>query len=376
MKSLKDWCIENKNKDILKEFVEICNEIDFDNTIKYTPKNIEYNSNKLAIWECQTCKRRRYLRVRDRISQSTLECSYCNETKKVLDRVNNKGTKKEKNDLLKLLKTSIPEQAIFIYISELFPDSVRGKKFKWLGHSEFDIFIPSIKLAIEYDGINWHKDKETEDKKKNKLAQENKITLFRIREKGLPKISSTDYIYRNVKDYSNINYAINATIKFINENYHKNIKYIENFDFNSCQKIIGNEMKDQKVKNSICGKWPEINEYWDYDKNGNIKPEDITISSKIELYAECPFCHEVVKFRANHSYKLRGKESFAPHFCDKRNSYCLEYLKEHYKKYHNTDVQGDSLQEREVRDWKNHIKYAAGFDIELQNELQKINIKI
>lgn len=374
--TLKEWCIENNREDILKEFIEVCNEIDFDNTIKYNSNNIEYNSNKLAIWQCQVCKRRRYLSVKERISQFSLECSYCNEKIKVLNRARNKGTEKEKDDLIKLLKTSTPEQAIYIYISKLFPDSIRGKKFKWLGHSEFDIFIPSIKLAIEYDGINWHRDKEIEDKRKSKLAQEHKISLFRIREKGLPIISSTDYIYRNEKDYSNIDSAINATIQFINENYHKNIKYIENFDFKSCQKLIHNEMKSQKVKNSICGKWPEIDKYWDYEKNGDIKPEDITISSKILLYAKCPFCHKEVEFRANPSYKYRGQESFAPHFCDERNLYCLKYLKEHYKKYHNTDIQGDSLQQREVRDWKKNIKYVATPNIELQKELKKINIKV
>jgi len=374
--TLKDWCIENNKKDILKEFVDICNEIDFDNTIKYTPEKIEYNSNKWAIWECQICKRRRYLKVKERISQSTLECSYCNEIKKVLNVVRNKGTKKEKNDLLKTLKTSIPEQSIFLYISELFPDSIRGKKFKWLGHSEFDIFIPSIKLAIEYDGINWHKDKEFEDKKKNKLAQEHKITVFRIREKGLPIISSTDYIYNNTKDYSNIDYAINAIIEFINKNYNKNIAYIKNINFNSLQKVIINEMKSQKVKNSICGKWPEIDKYWNYKKNGDIKPEDITISSKIVLYAECPFCHEIVDFRANHTYKYHGKESFAPHNCAKRNEYCLKYLKEHYKKHHNTNVNGNSLQAKRLRDWINHIKYISAFDIKLQNKLKEFDIKI
>ena len=77
----------------------------------------------------------------------------------------------------------------------------------------------------------------------------------------MPLISPTDYIYDNTKskDYSNIDLAINAIIEFINNNYNMNIEYIKNFDFNISQKQIPNEMKSQKIKNSICGKWPEIN---------------------------------------------------------------------------------------------------------------------
>ena len=49
-------------------------------------------------------------------------------------------------------KTSRPEIRIFAEISALFSDSLRGKK---IGGKELDVFIPSLKLGIEYDG-HWH----------------------------------------------------------------------------------------------------------------------------------------------------------------------------------------------------------------------------
>lgn len=385
--TLKEWCIENNRKDILKEFVEIENSIELDNTKEYKPQNIEYDSNKLAIWQCQICGQKIYHTIKERISLPTLNCSCEQEEKsssgtnsktKVLRQVNNKGTAKEITDLSKTLKTSVAEQHIFLYIKKLFPNSVTGKKFNWLGRSEFDIYIPDLQLAIEYDGSHWHKDKVLKDKEKNKLAQEHNIIVFRIREEGLPLISPKDYIYSNTKskDYSNIDLAINAIIEFINNNYNMNIEYIKSFDFNTSQKQIPNEMKTQKMKNSICGKWPEINEYWDYKKNGKIKPEDINISTKMYLYAKCPFCHETVKFRPYHTYHIRGKESFSPHSCDKRNTYCLEYLKEYYKKHHNTNIQDTSLQAKRVRDWlKEQIKYKGSLDKKIISELIKMNIK-
>lgn len=391
--TLKEWCIENNRKDILKEFVETMNDIELDNTKECKPQNIKYDSNKYAIWECQACGRKYYLTIKQRISLPTLNCSCkqqeksssrTNSKNKVLRRVNNKGTAKELQDLCRILKTSKVEQYIYIYIKNLFPDSITGKNFNWLGRSEFDIYIPDLQLAIEYDGIYHHKEKINIDKEKNKLAQEHNITLFRIRENGLPLISPTDYIYTNTKskDYSNIDVAINAIIKFINNNYNMNIEYIKNFNFITYQKQILDEMRNQKIKNSICSKWPEINEYWDYKKNGKIKPEDITISKKIKLWAECPFCHKNVEFSPHSTYRYNGKESFSPfpHRCEKRNEYCLNYLKEHYRQHHNNDIQGNSLQARRVRDWIKHIKYVFSFDKELEyklkKELKEININI
>ena len=49
---------------------------------------------------------------------------------------------------------------------------------------EVDIYIPSIKLAIEYDGIAWHKeDKRDREIRKYRICQNNGIRLLRLMEK-------------------------------------------------------------------------------------------------------------------------------------------------------------------------------------------------
>lgn len=54
-------------------------------------------------------------------------------------------------------ETSFPEQAIYFYIRQVFPDSLNNYcDFSPTG-MELDIFIPSIKTGIEYDGIVWHR---------------------------------------------------------------------------------------------------------------------------------------------------------------------------------------------------------------------------
>ena len=60
---------------------------------------------------------------------------------------------------------------------------------------ELDIYIPSRKIAIEYDGGLWHKNRTKKDLEKNFKCKKDGIKLYRIRE-GLPPLndSSVDYI--------------------------------------------------------------------------------------------------------------------------------------------------------------------------------------
>lgn len=86
---------------------------------------------------------------------------------------------------------SMPEIIVYYYIKQFFPDTVQVDK-KAIG-MELDIYIPSIKTAIEYDGYPWHATLEavvTDEKKDKKCA--GKINLIRIREKGLPEIHANN----------------------------------------------------------------------------------------------------------------------------------------------------------------------------------------
>lgn len=201
----------------------------------------------------------------------------------------------EIGDLCKALKTSRPEQYIYTYIKEIFPTAIRGKKFDWMNNSEFDIFIPELNLAIEYDGGHWHKKKNSgliEDRKNN-LAKENNITLFRIREKGLNKTSCDYYIYDYNEKYTNIDKAINAIINFINKKYDKNIKTINDFDFNDIKIKTLENLKIQNREQSIIGIWSEVEKYWNYKDNNGIKPENVRPTQKNVLNAICPYCKKM-----------------------------------------------------------------------------------
>ncbi len=57
-----------------------------------------------------------------------------------------------------------------------------------------DIFIPMLKLAIEFDGNYWHKDKSALDKIKSAMLMDEGYKVIRIREEPLKKIHENDII--------------------------------------------------------------------------------------------------------------------------------------------------------------------------------------
>ena len=81
-------------------------------------------------------------------------------------------------------QTSFAEQAVYYYVKKVFPDAINRYTEIFDKGMELDIYIPSMKLGIEYDGMAWHKaDKLSREKKKYRICKENGIRLLRLMEK-------------------------------------------------------------------------------------------------------------------------------------------------------------------------------------------------
>lgn len=82
------------------------------------------------------------------------------------------------------------ENQLYQYILQRFPDAQQGRLFAFRTKTvELDIFIPSLPLAIEYDGPH-HRRRVKKDESKNYLLQQAGIYLIRVRYAGLPQISA------------------------------------------------------------------------------------------------------------------------------------------------------------------------------------------
>ncbi|MBE6015652.1 MAG: hypothetical protein E7241_09885 [Lachnospiraceae bacterium] len=164
----------------------------------------------------------------------------------------------------KELQTSFPEQALFYYVRQYFEDATNSD-YAAIG-AELDIYIPSKRIAIEYDGFNWHKNSSFE-KEKNSLCQEKGIKLIRIREEGLKLYEDcVCIIRRNRTDKASLSLAILQTIEFLDPNSMPDID-IERDRID----ILNNYLSNEKKK-SLDSLYPDIAKQWHPTKNGNISP--------------------------------------------------------------------------------------------------------
>ena len=178
-------------------------------------------------------------------------------------------------------KTSTPEYAIIYYLKKNNIKAIHTYKEK--GY-ELDIYIPSKKIAIEYDGGLWHKNRTKKDLEKNLRCQKAGITLYRIRE-GLHPLndSSIDFIVdKNQNDLENvIQKVLSEIVGFtIAVNLKRDAIEIEN-------------LREYTEKaNSLLFTNQTLAQEWNYEKNGNLKPEHILANSHKKVWWKCSKGHE------------------------------------------------------------------------------------
>ncbi len=161
--------------------------------------------------------------------------------------------------------TSFPEQALFYYIKKYFPDAVNSDRTT-IG-MELDVYIPSLRIAIEYDGRNWHKN-ITYELKKNKACKEAGILLMRIREEGLESYDDCYCIIRNdVRKDESLSEVISQALYDINKIVDTDIDVSRD-----ASAIYGSYIKTRKLQ-SLQSVYPEIASEWHPSFNGELTPE-------------------------------------------------------------------------------------------------------
>ena len=177
--------------------------------------------------------------------------------------------------------TSFPEYAIVYYLKKHGIDVIHSYREK--GY-ELDVYIPSKKIAIEYDGGLWHKNRTKNDLEKNRKCKEDGIKLYRIREE-LPQLndSSIDYVVqKNQKDLSVVLEEILSII----------IGIRVDVDLERDAITIENLREFTEKENSLLSSNPQIAKEWNYERNGNLKPEHFAANSNKKVWWKCSEGHE------------------------------------------------------------------------------------
>ncbi len=269
--------IEIGFNDLATTHKDLVEEWDFDkNTI--SPHHVTYGSDKKVWWICK----------KGHSWKATIN-----------SRVNGNGCPQ----CSKEYQTSVAEKAISYYLSPYFDDLKENIHLKELGKRELDIFIPSLKLAVEYDGHNWHSNINN-DLIKDNLCEENGITLIRVREEGNPVYNSkAHFIYasRNHGDVVLLKKPINELIAFINATYSKSIPLVEDIEKDLAR--INERFFTYSKANSLFEKNPDLVKEWNYSKNGLLKPDMVNVKSNKKVWWICEKGHEWI---ANVQSRDRG----------------------------------------------------------------------
>ena len=82
---------------------------------------------------------------------------------------------------IKAHSTSFPAQAIYYYVKKCFPEAINRYKEPFEKGMELDIYIPTFKFGIEYDGVAFHNNKEQHQRELKKYLECKKLGIKLIR---------------------------------------------------------------------------------------------------------------------------------------------------------------------------------------------------
>lgn len=169
------------------------------------------------------------------------------------------------------------ELRIYTELKLIFKNTkIRFKKFD----EEIDIFIPSLDLAIEFDGYYWHLNKEQRDIEKTKKLLKNKINVIRIRE-NLKTINGINiHVKTGVFENKDFLLIIKQTKKLVSqkeflEKINNRLK-LSKFQNDELYLKILADMPAPVYENSLQAVYPKAAKKWDYSKNYPLTPDQVS----------------------------------------------------------------------------------------------------
>ena len=186
------------------------------------------------------------------------------------------------------LGSSMPEQGIAYYLA---PCCTIYQRFL-ICNKEVDVFLPDYNIAIEYDGIFYHKEKKQQDKEKNRVLDAAGITLIRIVESDHNEVLVNSIFFMTDNMGTNYVWALEQLFSLLSQ-------FTNNTDFKSIKVDIENdrlkirERFDRIIKeNSLLAKRPDIASEWNYDRNESLTPAIFAVGAGIKVWWKCAQGHE------------------------------------------------------------------------------------
>ena len=120
-------------------------------------------------------------------------------------------------------QSSEPELRIVCELETIFRDVLSRHKIEGV---EVDVYLPRFKIAVEYDGKYWHRDKHQLDIEKNAFLKARGVNLIRVREAPLEALSSNDMVltYQRSMSKAQLNQLMGKMLNFVDSTSVSKIK--------------------------------------------------------------------------------------------------------------------------------------------------------
>lgn len=257
IKQFKKLRLSKKPKNPLsKRNPALASQWDYSKNISLTPDLISFRSVFPVWWKCPKCNYSWKASPDRRTTSSGItNCPNCSP-----------------------LCTSFPEQAIFYYISQFFPDAINRDRSNGF---ELDIYIPSRKIGIEYDGSFFHNNTER-DNIKHKKCKELNIFLIRIKEKESKSSADKIFVREDFSSIDSLTKVIEELLDFLGFDHVFSIEL-------DLPKILGS-WNILEQSRSLASVVPESIDWWDYEKNYPLTPEGVPFGFGKKVWWKCPTC--------------------------------------------------------------------------------------
>ncbi len=184
-------------------------------------------------------------------------------------------------------QSSTQEIRIFTEIRSIYPDVISRYV---LDKKEIDVFIPSLKLGIEFDGAYYHANGEDKDQAKTNFFSERGIGLIRVRQAPLTKLSSSDVLLRGkVLTKHHMNLIIDQIQRDFDPSNEALVDYKVSTDFanESEYKLYLSYFPNPFPENSLEATHPHLLKEWDTELNHPLEPKNFTKGSEHKVWWRC-----------------------------------------------------------------------------------------
>lgn len=184
-------------------------------------------------------------------------------------------------------RTSFFEQAIAFYLKSRLVVEQRAIVSK----REIDIFLPDLKIGIEYDGAFYHsgEDAKRREERKNEALLSAGVRLIRVKESKDRECVAGDVIYHRANyKFQGVPYVMAQLSEKLSIACGEHITF--DVDIARDKGEIVQSYEVDREENSLEALYPHVAAKWNYSKNEGMSPRMFTAKSGHRVWWKCPTC--------------------------------------------------------------------------------------